>query len=109
MIYGIITRSKGVNKVIETNKRNEEYNKKAKQINLERESRSNQIAISYDNELAKINDLYQSTYNALQKYYDKGIIYSTYRNLSAVTAFIEYFESGRCDSFTGPYGAYNLY
>ena len=42
--------------------------------------------------------------------YDKSnVIYYKYRYLIAYTRFLEYFESGRCSSLSGPYGAYNLF
>ena len=45
----------------------------------------------------------------LNKYYDVDVIYPKYRNLVAVTTFIEYLESGRCKSLYGYTGCYNVY
>ncbi len=45
----------------------------------------------------------------LDKLYSLDIIYIKYRNLVAVTTFIEYLESGRCKSLYGYTGCYNVY
>lgn len=45
----------------------------------------------------------------LEQIYSNNIIYPKYRNLPAISSFLDYFSSGRCSSLTGPYGAYNLY
>lgn len=91
------------------NKKKTKYNNSATEYNKKMELQKNAIANSYDIELNKINSMYNETKMILQQYYNKDIIYKKYRNLLAVTAFIEYFESGRCNTFTGPHGAYNLY
>lgn len=38
-----------------------------------------------------------------------GYLYPKYRRIVPVCAFCEYLEAGRCDSLTGPNGAYNIY
>lgn len=43
------------------------------------------------------------------KLYSLDIIYGKYRNLVAVSQFVDYLESGRCTKLTGPDGAYNLF
>lgn len=45
----------------------------------------------------------------LGKLYDLNVIYGKYRGIVPVGSFIDYFASGRCDSFEGPNGAYNTY
>lgn len=45
----------------------------------------------------------------LKQYYALDIIYPKYRNLVAISTFIEYLESGRCKSLYGYTGCYNLY
>lgn len=45
----------------------------------------------------------------LERLYNMDVIYPKYRNLPALTSICEYFMTGRCDSLTGPHGAYNLY
>lgn len=45
----------------------------------------------------------------LKKFYEQDVIFPKYRNFIAITQINEYFESGRCDTLTGPNGAYNLY
>lgn len=43
--------------------------------------------------------------NLLQQYYDLNIIYRQYRGLARISKYLEYFESGRCDTLKE---AYNL-
>lgn len=45
----------------------------------------------------------------LGKLYSADVIYPKYRTLPALTSIYEYLITGRCDSLTGPHGAYNLY
>ena len=45
----------------------------------------------------------------LEKLYSSDVIFPKYRNLPALTSISEYLITGRCDSLTGPHGAYNLY
>lgn len=47
--------------------------------------------------------------DTLEKLYGLNVIYGKYRGIIPVGSFIDYFASGRCDSFEGPNGAYNLY
>jgi len=44
-----------------------------------------------------------------QELYSYNIIYGKYRNFIAVSSFVDYFMSGRCDCLDGGNGAYNLY
>lgn len=43
--------------------------------------------------------------NLLRQYYDLDVIYSQYRGLARISKYLEYFESGRCDTLKE---AYNL-
>lgn len=45
----------------------------------------------------------------LKDIYSVGIIYPKYRALIPISMFIEYFESGRCETLKGHEGAYNIY
>lgn len=45
----------------------------------------------------------------LENIYSVGIIYPKYRALIPISMFIEYFESGRCQTLKGHEGAYNIY
>jgi hypothetical protein len=47
--------------------------------------------------------------NTLNLLYDLDIIYSKYRNLKAISKFLEYVESGRCKTLSGVLGCYNLF
>lgn len=65
------------------------------------------------NRLIKLRDdlmnQHLRTLEVLQQYYGIGIIFPKYRNLNAVCSFYEYFMSGRCSTFTGHEGAYNIF
>lgn len=60
-------------------------------------------------EIGKLELLIKEGEETLQKLYDKNILPSKYRNLTAVCAILEYFETDRCSSLGGADGAYNLY
>ena len=47
--------------------------------------------------------------DTLNKYYSLNIIYRDYRKLVPIAMFVQYIESGRCDTLTGHEGAYNIY
>ena len=57
----------------------------------------------------ELQDIHNKTEETLEKLYDFDIIYPKYRDIVALSSINEYFDSGRCDSFTGPNGAYNMY
>ena len=44
-----------------------------------------------------------------EELYSFNIIYGKYRNIVAVSSFLDYFMSGRCETLDGSTGAYNLY
>ncbi len=62
-----------------------------------------------DGRIVNVNKDLEDTEKALKKYYDVDVIYPKYRNLIAITTFIEYLESGRCKSLYGYTGCYNVY
>lgn len=68
---------------------------------------------SWSDALSQSETFYQQHDELIKKelidFYSKNIIYPKYRNLPAIASFYEYFESGRCDSLEGNYGAYNIY
>lgn len=45
----------------------------------------------------------------LKDLYNLNIINKKYQNIIAVSSFVDYLDSGRCDSFDGAYGCYNLF
>ena len=63
----------------------------------------------YDQQFDILDNTYDNTLEILEKLYDKGIIYSKYRDFVSIGMFCEYLESGRCDRLDGPNGAYNIY
>ena len=56
-----------------------------------------------------LEQLAQKAIAARNDLYSLGVIYSKYRNFVAVTSFYDYFMAGRCTSFEGADGAYNLF
>lgn len=55
-------------------------------------------------ELTKHRDLLSKAFN-----HSMNFIYPKYRNIICVSQFTQYIESGRCESFEGPHGCYNLF
>ncbi|MBO4979127.1 MAG: hypothetical protein J6D16_01825 [Clostridia bacterium] len=60
-------------------------------------------------EIKTVEDLLKKFYEARNHMYSCGVLFEKYRNFVAVSSLYEYLTSGRCDSLTGPHGAYNLY
>ena len=94
-------------------KRNEDYYlQEVDKANRKYEAEAQSAQLIYNNAkylTEKLEEALINTKQTLQKYYDLDIIFPKYRNLVAMSAFQEYFETGRCTELTGPDGAYNLY
>lgn len=60
-------------------------------------------------QMEKVISERNKTQEALNTMYNIGIIHPKYRHLIAVASFFDYFDTGRCLSFTGPGGAYAVY
>lgn len=76
----------------------------------DRDLANQQVRVAYLQEA--VNQCTQNIYNTrslLDGYYNMGYLYPKYRRIVPVCAFCEYLEAGRCDSLTGPNGAYNIY
>ena len=98
--------------VILYKKNSVKYKKHSNKVDTENER---QLTI-YNNEkniidgrITNIDNNLKDTEKTLNAYYDLDVIYPKYRNLIAVTTFIEYLESGRCKSLYGYTGCYNVY
>lgn len=78
-----------------------EKEKKLKKLDAE-------IDANYKNCSLYVKHMY-SAKELLDKYYETGILYPTYRNPHAVLSILKYLQSGRCKQLDGPDGAYNLY
>ena len=59
--------------------------------------------------LPELERMLQEEKETLEKLYGLDVIFGKYRGIVPVGSFIDYFASGRCDSFEGPNGAYNTY
>ncbi|MCR4874448.1 MAG: hypothetical protein K5923_01730 [Clostridia bacterium] len=46
---------------------------------------------------------------AFNKFMELNFVYSTYQDIVPICQFIQYLESGRCETLEGPNGCYNLY
>lgn len=55
------------------------------------------------------NNLLIETNELLQKLYNLDVVHKKYQNFVAIATICEYFETGRCNSFDGYTGAYNIY
>lgn len=84
------------------------YNIAVKNDNL-RVQRELDLKNYLSGQLQQVTRVRNETQNALQKIYSLGIIHPKYRNFVAVSSFYDYFDTGRCNSLTGPGGAYATY
>lgn len=105
LIITVISESSSIrkNRMIEKENRGIDEKNEQTRINSRLEAASLQ---------EEINDLEmkcRKTQSILAQAYNMGIIYKDYRNIYAVSAFLQYFRSGRCNTLTGYEGAYNLY
>lgn len=66
--------------------------------------KQNMVTRQEINELSKQRDLLLKAFN-----HSMNFIYPKYRNIICVSQFTQYIESGRCASFEGPHGCYNLF
>jgi len=73
---------------------------------LEKEKASYAVCRFNINELIPVRDRIE---RQLKQHYEQDIVAEKYRNIIAVTQMYEYFELERCDTLTGPFGAYNLF
>ena len=95
------------------------YNSKMKKYKKESdkidETNANQIVLYnknkaiIDDRISNVRKDLNDVEKTMSKYYDLDVIYPKYRNLVALTTFIEYLESGRCKSLYGYTGCYNVY
>ena len=81
---------------------------------LQEEKTAEKAPIEKDVECIKQNieffkNTYEETKDTLEKYYEIGYLYPSYRNYTAVIYMHQYLDSGRFKKLTGPDGAYNQY
>lgn len=105
IIHNTLGRGKYESKVKKCNKENDEIDKKNKLQLVKYDEQKNIINTRLEN----IHKNLKEVNNTLNKCYDLDVIYPKYRNLVAITTFIEYLESGRCKSLYGYTGCYNVY
>ena len=78
-------------------------------LKRERDNRVNQYMADKKDAIDSISATENDIVEKKNKLYSLDIIYGKYRNLVAVSQFVDYLESGRCTKLTGPDGAYNLF
>lgn len=78
-------------------------------VNEQKYSEALQKAEILENEKRNLLQKREQAELYLEQVYSKNVLYPKYRNMIAVLTILEYFLSGRCDSFVGHEGAYNLY
>ena len=86
----------------------ESYNRILKNRNTELKKQQNLLAYCEKTE-SEIAPPEAKTRQELDELYAQNLIHPKYRNFVAVSQICEYFETGRCDTLTGPNGAYNLF
>lgn len=62
-----------------------------------------------NDQIQKFDEVKATLQTSLTKLYSQNIVYAKYRNIVAIAAIYEYFDSGRCTELEGPNGAYNMY
>lgn len=60
-------------------------------------------------EIDYVERIIKNDFKILNQLLSYNIIYGKYRNMIAISSFIDYLKSGRCNTLDGPNGAYNLY
>ena len=103
---------------------NERKERKYQKFRYEKAIYEYNIAIANDNERVKREILVKkdmqkqlfnlkksigTTKSAINALYSINIIHPKYRDMVAVCSFYDYFDTGRCNAFTGPGGAYDTY
>ena len=86
----------------------ESYKRILKDRNTELKKQQNLLAYCEKTE-SEIAPLEAKARQELNELYTQNLIHPKYRNFVAVSQICEYFETGRCDTLTGPNGAYNLF
>ncbi len=87
------------------NKRIRNNNEKIREKNKSFKNECTRIAKRLSMEYDYLEKQYNSTYDLLNSYYAKGIIYYKYRDIACVASILEYIESGRANDLPT---AYNL-
>lgn len=62
-----------------------------------------------EKQIHKVSKEIIATEDALKSLYSLDIIHPKYQHMVAISSFYDYFDTGRCLSFTGPGGAYDTY
>ena len=86
----------------------ESYNRILKNRNTELKKQQNLLAYCEKTE-SEIASPEAKARQELDELYAQNLIHPKYRNFVAVSQICEYFETGRCDTLTGPNGEYNLF
>ena len=82
---------------------------RAVQADKERVAREEKMSEKLMDEMVEVDGRVNENKELLKKLYGLNVIHPKYQNMIAVTTMLEYLESGRCLSLTGPHGAYDTY
>lgn len=63
----------------------------------------------YEEKYQIVTDELQKEKENLKNLYDLEIVHPKYQNIIAISSFIDYFSTERCDNFVGVNGVYNLF
>lgn len=82
---------------------------RAVRADSERVAREEKMADKLTDEMFEVENRIDENQALLKKLYSLNVIHPKYRNMVAVTTMLEYLDSGRCLSLTGPHGAYDTF
>lgn len=95
-----------------TMKLNLEYEDFIKKVTKKADKQINKIK----EEMTKLRELKKkestkltASKKKLKSLYESDILFEKYKNICAISSFLEYYESERTDTLTGQNGAYNIY
>lgn len=92
------------NRVKRANERIDAQNEENKKFAIAAEHRKNIV----DAEIEFLKNNIEAMTEQLNGYYNLDVVYPKYRGMVYVCSIYEYLASGRCETLTGPYGAYNM-
>lgn len=96
-------------KVVEKNRQlRNEYEQKVQQENLRMQKETMQKQL-LNRDISAMQKQMNECKQVLERLYQLNIIHPKYRNFVAVSMIYEYFDIGRCVTFEGHEGAYNIY
>ena len=109
MVIALIIKINSYKNTINKNKIIEKDNNEIVRKNIKNKEIANKKIAILNQELTKLTSLYKETKATLDIYYDKNIVFPKYRNLFAISSYLDYLSSVRCSCLEGHEGAYNIF